>query len=195
MLNNYSQTWHSKGQSWITFIFSPDVLLVCPSWQMMAVILTESNWSSEFITLSSYKKLLSFRLQTNPYFVLSFTLFPSATHHHRNVEDMHLFLDDLWGLLERGCSGLGQLPRGAHGNVEVQCAILQPLLPPVNQRNVRGCARHLCKRGAEGLGKYMAGFCAPEAKLLHTGTNSEAFYFAKMFFLIPPMVQESALPL
>ena len=62
------------------------------------------------------------------------------THHHRNVENMHLLLYDLRGLLERGGGGLGQLPGAARGHVEVQGAVLQPLLLPADQRDVRSCA-------------------------------------------------------
>lgn len=117
------------------------------------------------ITLSSYKKVLSFHLQTSSYFFLSWTLFPCpVTHHHRDVEDMQLFFNDFWGLLQCGSSGLGQLPRAAHGNMEVQCAILQPLLSPVNQRNVRCCARHLCKIRAKVLRKICARSSCSESK-------------------------------
>lgn len=107
----------------------------------------------------------------------------SLTHHHRNVEDVHLFLDDLRGLLECGSCGLGQLPRTAHGDMEVQCAILQPLLPPVHQRNVRCCARHLCKTRWKATVSYMLGFCASGAKLLRTAMSSEAKYYVKMVSL------------
>lgn len=133
-------------------------------------------------TLSSYRNVLSFHLQTHPYFFLSLTFFPcSGTHHHRNVEDMHLFLNDLRGLLECGSSGLSQLPRAAHGNVEVQCAILQPLLPPVNQRNVRCCARHLCKIRAKVLGKIYA-------RLLCSGSKVAAYSHEPRSLLFCPDV-------
>lgn len=83
------------------------------------------------------------------------TSFP-LTHHHGNVENVHLLLYNLRGLLECGGGGPGQLPRATHGDVEVQGAVLQPLLPPVHQRDVRRCARHLCKTRPKVLGELPA---------------------------------------
>lgn len=87
------------------------------------------------------------------------------THHHGNVENVHLLLYNLRGLLERGGGGPGQLPGAAHGDVEVQGAILQPLLSPVHQGDVRRGARHLCKTGPKAPGELiMPGLGAPGRK-------------------------------
>lgn len=83
------------------------------------------------------------------------TSFP-LTHHHGNVENVHLLLYNLRGLLECGGGGPGQLPGAAHGDMEVQGAVLQPLLPPVHQRDVCCRARHLCKTRPKVLGELHA---------------------------------------
>lgn len=67
------------------------------------------------------------------------------THHDRDVKNVHLLLHYLRRLLEAGGGCPGELLGAAHGDVEVQGAILQPLLLPVHQRNVSHGPRHLCR--------------------------------------------------
>lgn len=67
------------------------------------------------------------------------------THHDGDMKDVHLLLHDLGRLLEAGRSGPGELLSAAHGDMEVQGAVFQPLLLPVHQRDVCHRPRHLCR--------------------------------------------------
>lgn len=69
----------------------------------------------------------------------------APTHHDRDVKNVHLLLHYLRRLLEAGRGGPGELLGAAHGDVEVQGAVLQPLLLPVHQRDVSHRPRHLCR--------------------------------------------------
>lgn len=68
-----------------------------------------------------------------------------STHHDRDMKNVHLLLHDLRRLLEAGGGGPGEMLGAAHGDVEVQGAVLQPLLLPVHQRDVSHSPRHLCR--------------------------------------------------
>lgn len=69
----------------------------------------------------------------------------ASTHHDGDMKDVHLLLHDLRRLLEAGGGGPGEMLGAAHGDVEVQGAVLQPLLLPVHQRDVSHGPRHLCR--------------------------------------------------
>lgn len=69
----------------------------------------------------------------------------SPTHHDGDMKNVHLFLHDLRRLLEAGGGSPGELLGAAHGDMEVQGAVFQPLLLPVHQRDVRHRPRHLCR--------------------------------------------------
>lgn len=68
----------------------------------------------------------------------------ASTHHDRDMKNVHLLLHNLRRLLEAGGGGPGEMLGAAHGDVEVQGAVLQPLLLPVHQRDVSHGPRHLC---------------------------------------------------
>ena len=59
-----------------------------------------------------------------------------VSYHNRDVQQVHVFVQDVSRLLGRGHGCLYQLLRGAHGHVEIQRSVLQPLLLPMHLRDV-----------------------------------------------------------
>lgn len=72
------------------------------------------------------------------------------THHHRDVQQVHVFVQDARGLVDGGLRDLRQLLRAAHGHVKIQRPVLQPLLFPVHLRDVRTRPRHLWNTQSRG---------------------------------------------
>lgn len=169
-----------RPRHWRPLIFFSEV---CHSWQMMngyaSVQVTPQNpFDFLFLILTSWAWLFPSVCGQPPTPSISPPISPQPnpwpqshpplTYNHRYVEDVHLLLNNLWGLLEGGGGDLGQLPGAAHGDVEVQGAILQPLLSPVHQQDVRHHARHLCKTRPEALGElYTWSWCCREEENPH----------------------------
>lgn len=65
------------------------------------------------------------------------------------MEQVHVFVQDVCGLAGRGLCGLGQELRLCHGHVEVKGPVFQPLLLPVDLRDVLSGTRHLWKNSRE----------------------------------------------
>lgn len=80
----------------------------------------------------------------------------ALTHHDRDVKNVHLLLHYLRRLLEAGGGCPGELLGAAHGDMEVQGAVLQPLLLPVHQRNVSHSPRHLCRNKIHNWGSVFS---------------------------------------
>lgn len=64
------------------------------------------------------------------------------------MEQVHVFVQDVGGLAGRRLRGLGQELRLRHGHVEVKGPVFQPLLLPVDLRDVLSGTRHLWKNRA-----------------------------------------------
>lgn len=60
-----------------------------------------------------------------------------------------MLVQDVGGLAGRGLCGLGQELRLRQGHVEVKGPVFQPLLLPVDLRDVLSSARHLWKNSRE----------------------------------------------
>lgn len=77
----------------------------------------------------------------------NFSLF--GTHHDRDVQEMHVLVQDVGRLPGCGLRRLRQKLRFGHGHVEVQRPVFQPLLLPVHLRYVFSCARHFWRQQGE----------------------------------------------
>lgn len=65
------------------------------------------------------------------------------------MKQVHVFVQDVGGLVGRGLRGLGQELRLRHGHVEVKGSVFQPLLLPVDLGDVLSGTRHLWKNSRE----------------------------------------------
>lgn len=70
-----------------------------------------------------------------------------VAHHDGHVQQVHALVRHLGWLACRSLCGLVQLLSAAHGHMEVERSILQPLLLPVNLWELRAQAWHLCEGG------------------------------------------------